>query len=262
MSEMNPRPEYAGVSGNQGVAEPVLSTPQTLSSIFFEPGRVFESFRTRPRFLVAGLIIILSVICFQLLFIQRLGFENIVRSQIETRMPDADPAQREQIIEAQTKPVFKVVQVAAPIIVFCILFAAGAGLYLLGTIAMGKTMTYKQALSVWIYSSLPRIILFTLANIILLFIKSPDDIDIASASRGLVHANPSILVDGTAHPVIATALGSLDLFAFYALFLAALGLRKVARLSSGAAWTIVISLWLVGVLILIGLSALLKTPMA
>jgi hypothetical protein len=61
--------------------------------------------------------------------------------------------------------------------------------------------------------------------------------------------------------VLATALGSLDLFALYGLFLAALGLRKVARLSSGSAWAIVLGLWLLGVVArTIGSSAL-GTPM-
>jgi len=35
-----------------------MSTPQTLTSIFFEPGRTFEALRSRPRFLIAGLILL------------------------------------------------------------------------------------------------------------------------------------------------------------------------------------------------------------
>jgi dipeptide/tripeptide permease len=49
-------------------------------------------------------------------------------------------------------------------------------------------------------------------------------------------------------------LASLDVFALYGLFLAALGMRKVARLSPGQAWTIVLALWLVGVVIRIALA--------
>ena len=33
-----------------------MSTPETLTGIFFEPSRVFEALRQRPRFLAAGII--------------------------------------------------------------------------------------------------------------------------------------------------------------------------------------------------------------
>jgi hypothetical protein len=94
-----------------------------------------------------------------------------------------------------------------------------------------------------------------LLNIILVFLNTPtDDANIVRGQAGLVHANLSILVDPTAHPVLATALASLDVFALYGLFLAALGMQRVARLSSGAAWTIVLALFLVGVVIRLALA--------
>jgi hypothetical protein len=86
--------------------------------------------------------------------------------------------------------------------------------------------------------------------------------DIARSARGLVHANLSVLMDGTAHPVLATALGSLDLFRIYGLFLAALGLRKVARMSSGSAWTVVLIIFLLGVLFAIAIATVTGSVMA
>lgn len=262
MSDMNSSVEYSRSASGAGAPAPELSTPQTLSGIFFEPARVFESFRVRPRFLVAGLIILLSIVAYQFLFTQRIGHENIVRARIEAGGAEMSPEQKQQAIEMQSNPIAKWIELIITPVVICIIFAAGAGLYLLGTLAMGKSISYKQALAVWIYSSLPRALFLIVGNLILLFVKSPDDMDIVSASRGLLRANPGFLVDGTAHPVLATALGSIDLLAIYALVLAALGLRKVARLSSGAAWTVVLAIWAVGFLILLGMSALFKQPMA
>jgi hypothetical protein len=242
-----------------------MSTPQTLTGIFFEPGRTFEALRARPRFLAAGLITVALLIIFQTLFIQRLGgFESFMRAQIEASPRTAEmPAdQRERIIEMQTKPVFKAIAYVSPLIIAAIIIAAGSAIYLLGVMAMGKSIRYKQALAVWTYSGLPPSLLIMLANLILLYVRSPDDIDIARSSRGLVHANLGILVDATAHPVLATLLGSCDLFRFYGLFLAALGLRKMTRLSSGAAWAIVLLLWLLSVLAFSAISALTGSPMA
>lgn len=258
MSDAN----YASGNSAANADGPNLSLADTLTGIFFEPGRVFESFRPRPRFLVALVITIAAVMVFQILFTQRLGYENIVRSRIESSMPDTDPAQREEIIAQQSGSVGKAISYLVPLFGITIVFLIGGGLYLLGTLAMGKTVNFKQALAVWTYSSLPPTLLVMLANIILLLIKAPEDIDIATSGRGLVRASPGILVDGAASPVLATALGSLDLFAIYGLILAALGLRKVARLSSGASWTVVIVVYLVGVLIKLGMAAAFKSPMA
>lgn len=236
---------------------PVLSTAETLTGIFFEPARVFESFRVKPRFLIAGLICVLAFVAFNVIYIQKVGFENLVRAEMEMNPQAADmsPEQKERAIGIQTNPVLKAIRYGAPLINFVFVFALGAVFYLLGAMLMTKPLTYPQALSVWTYSSYPPLLLAMLVNIILVFINTPtDDSGIVRGQTGLVHANLSILVDTTAHPVLGTALASIDVFALYGLFLAALGMQKVARLSSGAAWTIVLVLWLVGVVIRLAIS--------
>jgi hypothetical protein len=51
-------------------------------------------------------------------------------------------------------------------------------------------------------------------------------------------------------------LSSLDLFRFYGLFLAAIGLKKVGRLSTGSAWTVVLALFILSVIFSVGKAAL------
>ena len=260
MSDMNsPMPPVNNAAAPPPLPPPVaaetMTTAETISNIFFEPARTFEALRARPRFLIAGIITMLAFTTFYILFVQRLGAENIARAQIEARAPDMPPEQMEQALSIQRKPIVQAISYASFPIVFAIIFAAGAGLYLLGTMAMAKSMSYKQALSVWVYSSMPPIVISSLLSILLLFLKSKDDIDLAGANQGLARANLALLVNPKEQPVLATMLGSFDLFQFYGLFLAAIGLRKIARLSSGAAWGIVIAIWLVGVLVRIGMSA-------
>lgn len=232
-----------------------MSTAETLSSIFFEPARAFEALRARPRFLIAAIITILAFMTFYILFVQRLGAETIARAQIESRSPDMTPEQMEQTLSIQRNPFVQAITYASFPLVFAIIFAAGGGLYLLGAMAMAKSISYKQAISVWVYSTLPPTLISSLLNIMLLFLKSKEDIDPAAVNQGLARANLALLVNPKEQPVLATVLGSFDLFQFYGLFLAALGLRKIARLSSGAAWGIVLLIWLVGVLARAGMSA-------
>lgn len=253
-----PPPDYPPAAGEQPTG-PQMSVGQTLTSIFFEPTRTFESLRARPRFLVAMVISIVAIMAFTVLFLQRVGYERITRAAIENspRAADLSPEQREQQIQMQTKPVFKIIGYVAPVIGIALFFAAGAGLYLLGTTLMGGRIGYKQALGVWTYSSLPPILLTMLLNIVLLFIKSEDTYDIVQASRsGLVQANFSFLVDGKTSPAVYAILSSIDVFQFYGMFLAALGLRLVGKLSSGGAWAIVLMLFLIGVALKVGASIL------
>lgn len=245
-------------------ANETMSTAETLSAIFFEPARAFDSLRARPRFLAATLIFIAVVTLYNVLFIQRIGYENLVRRNVEEapRLSNMTPEAKEQIIEQQMKPVFKYLSYASPAVVIVLFIAIGGALYLAGALAMGGKMNYWQALSVYVYSSLPPVILKTIADTVLLFLQAPEEIDFTQARRGLARANLGFLVDATAHPVLATLLGVFDLFAFYGLYLAAVGLGRVARLSAAAAWGVVLVVWLLGVALRVLFALLAGTAMA
>ncbi|HEX8459640.1 MAG TPA: YIP1 family protein [Pyrinomonadaceae bacterium] len=261
MSEPNSPPTFSAPAARDAEQ---MSTPQTLSNIFFEPGRTFDALRERPRFLVATLITVLMVVAFTFIMYQRVSYEAMVREAIDTnaRTADMPPEQKEQIIEMQTKPLFKAIGFVAPLIFIFVFLAAGAGIYLLGAMLMGKGMNYWQALSVWAYSSFPPTVLLMLANIVMLLVAPPDPAEAAKNRGGLIHANLSLLVSGTEHPVLATLLGSFDVFIFFGLFLAATGLHKVARLSKGVAWGIVIAIWVLGVILKLAFATFSGSPIA
>jgi hypothetical protein len=253
MSETNFTSPHAPTPAQAGAAEPVMSTPETLSGIFFEPGRTFEALRARPRFLVAALIVVVAFMAFYLTYTQRVGYDQIVDSELAVARksnPNMTDEQAAAGARIQKGPIVKAIRLGSPFIGFAVVFAAGAGLYLLGAMLMGGALSYKQALAVWTYSTMPPLLLLTLLNFVLLFASPPEDAAeiVQGAQRGLARANIGALVDGSAHPVLATALGSLDILTFYGLFLAALGLRKVGRLKKGSAWTIVLALWGIGVI--------------
>jgi hypothetical protein len=238
---------------------PSLSTSETLTGIFFEPGRVFESFRPKPRFLVAGLIVLAAIMAYTTVFYSHVGFEEVMRAAIEESPQAANlsPEQKEAGLRFWTGPIGKAIAFASPVFAIPLVFAAGAGLYLLGVMAMGKSTTYSRTLSVWVYSSMPPILIAMLLNIVLVFVKTVEGPELVQASRrGLVRANLSFLVNPAENPVIATLLGAFDVFTFYGLFLAALGLHKVARLSKGSAWGIVLALWIIGLVVKLAFSAI------
>jgi hypothetical protein len=245
IDNFQPPPESELSSG------PEMSTGETLANIFFEPDRVFESLRARPRFLVAGAIIIALSLAFAVLFFQRAGYEEVMRTSVENSSEAAQqsPEERQRTLEIRQHPLVKALYYLSRPIAVAVALLIGSALYLLGTMFAGRKISFAQALAISTYSRFPPDLLAGLLNILLLFLKSADDMDLSQLRGGLVHADLSLLVDVKASPVMAAALGSIDLFAFYGLFLAALGLRKVARLSPGAAWGIVLTIWLAKVIL-------------
>jgi hypothetical protein len=230
-------------------SEPQVSTASTLTDIFFEPGKVFEALRVRPRFLVAGLILLALTCVMTFVLFMRVDMGQIIRERME-RSPNAA-----QQTEAQKEMGVKFGKIGAAVFIplsVPITIALGAALYLLGVLAFGGTINYKRALAVWTYSSLPQSVLAVIIGIAVLLLKSPDTVD----PQRLLVTNPGAFMGEDASPVLVALLSQFDVLRFYGMFLAALGLRKVGKLSSGAAWTIVIGLWLIGALFLVGRAAL------
>jgi Yip1 domain len=230
-----PPPELADTLDAGG---PVMSTPETLSGIFFEPARVFESFRSRPKFLVAGLILLVLTIAITGLLYTRMDMGQYIRDKMEKNPRNASQT------EAQKEMGVKIGKIAGAVIIpvsVPVTIAAGAALYLLGVMAFGGSLGYKKSLAVWTYSSFPPAILGTLVAVLVLFLKSPDDLD---PERILV-TNPGAFMSSESSPVLVALLSQFDLLRFYGLFLAAIGLKKVAKISSGSAWAIVLGFFLI-----------------
>jgi len=215
-----------------------MSTPATLTGIFFEPGRVFEALRTRPRFLIAGLILVVLTALVVGALYMRIDMGEFIRSQMD-KSPQAAQLTSEQ--KEQRVKIGKIVGAIAFPLSIPIWIAAGAALYLLGVMAFGGSIGYKQSLAVWVYSSLPPAILGTVVAILVLFLKAKDTID----PEHILVTNPGAFMGPESSPVLVAALSQFDLLRFYGLFLAAVGLRKIAKLSSGSAWGIVIGFYVI-----------------
>ena len=228
-----------------------MSEVATIGNIFFDPGRTFEDLRRKPRFILATVIISLLATAYAFGLYYKVGDEGIrqfAMEQIE-KSPQAsamDSAAKARAVDLQLT-IGKVVRYALPIIV-AIFMLVGGLLYWAGAKAFGGTGNFMHGWSVFLYSSIPPTIVSSIANFIVLALKSSDEIDIAASQRGVIHASPSMLLDGKAMPVLTTLAGTLDLFMIWGWILAAIGLRITNRLSSGSAWAVVLIFALVSTL--------------
>jgi hypothetical protein len=237
------------VPGTPATSGPEMSTAETLTAIFFEPSRTFESLRARPRFLVAALIVFILTCLLSAVINARVDMGQFFRDRIE-QSPRAAQTTVEQK-ELQARILKNAFMVGIPLTV-PIGLLLGAALYLLLTLAFGGSITYKKSLSVWAYSWLPQSVLTTLIALLVLFLKSPDSI----APENLVATNPGALLGEDTSKVLVAFLKQFDLLRFYGMFLAALGLRKIAKMSSGQAWGVVLAVWLLFLLFSVGSTAL------
>jgi hypothetical protein len=219
-----------------------MSTPATLSGIFFEPGRTFDALRKRPRFLIVGIILIFLTALVDVALFTRVDMGQYIREKIEQSSQSQSQTEEQKEIGVKFG---KIIGAVAPPLSVPIVFAAGAALYLLGVMAFGGTISYKRSLSVWAYSSLPPSVIGVIVALLVLFLKAADTID----PEHLLVTNPGAFTNAHDAPVLTALLSQFDLIRFYGMFLAAIGLRKVAKISSGSAWGIVLGYWLIGLIL-------------
>jgi len=250
MTEENP-PEWEAPPPPEKIVDdpPQMSEAAMIGNIFLEPSNVFRDQRRKPRFILGGLLVIICVSIFQIAFVEKFGLENIVRARFESskRTQELPADQKDKMIAQQSGSVAKYVTYAVTPVVIVIAFFLGGLIYWGGSKAMGGDGGYLSTVAVWIWASVPPTLIFLIGNMIVLFLKSADDIDLATSQGGLLKANLGFFIDQKSMPVVAALLGSIDFFAIWGWILAAIGLQKVAKISSGAAWTVVLIVALVKV---------------
>jgi hypothetical protein len=226
-----------------------MSTPATLTGIFFEPSRVFAALRYRPRFLMAAIVLFVLTAGVTAVVYMRVDMGQYIREKMERsqRNQNATPEQKELGVK-----IGKIIGAVGIPISVPITIAAGAALYLLGVLAFGGSITYKQSLAVWVYSSLPPAVFGSLVAVLVLFLKAADTID----PEHLLVTNPGAFLGPDSSPVMVALLSQFDLLRFYGLFLAALGLKKVAKMSTGAAWGVVLTFFILRAVLAIANAAI------
>jgi hypothetical protein len=229
--------------------QPQMSEAATLGNIFVSPGETFTDLRRKPRFLLALLLMMIVTTAFQFLFVSKMGDERMRSAVLEQmeKNPQVQglPAEQKQNAVDSGIKVGNIVRYLFPVFLL-IGVAIGALIYWGASKAMGGDGSFKHAVSAFVYSSFPPTMVAMLANILILFLKSSDEIDIGMSQRGLIHANPSFFLDGKTMPVLATLVGTLDFFQIWGWILAAIGLQKLMKLSKASAWTIVLILAFIG----------------
>lgn len=243
-------------------APPPMSAFERISGLFYRPSEVFHNLRSHPRWLTGLLVITLCSFIYSTAFTRRVTPERIV-SHTNQKLVESGwvkPEQAKEMQEAQLADAKNPVRVWGGVVGT---FAAGfvlclvaAGLVLLSVLAFGGRIDFWQALAVAVHAYLPAIVIKKLLSLLLLYLKSPDDIHPILNADGLVQDNLGALFNPAEHPVLFAAASAFGLLSFYSVWLMATALRHGAeRVSSSTAWSIALIFWAVGLLFALVASA-------
>lgn len=225
-----------------------------VTGVLFSPGETFADITRKPDwFLPLILLTILSVIvCYFLA--QKVDWAAFQRKQIESSSftSSLSEDQKEQAIERNVKftvPLTYAIGVVGPIISILIFTLVYWGSF---NVFKGAGIRFGTAFAITCYGLMPGAVGAVL-TIIILILKRAGDVDpqrIAATSLGNFLAADA--------PKWLVALGSsLDLMWFWTLALLAIGYAAAnpRKIQKGSAYTIVIGVWLVWVLIKVGFAS-------
>lgn len=244
-------------------APPPTSVMDSLTGIFYEPSRIFQNLKVHPRWLAPFLVISILTIAYAAAFTQRLTPERIVSytadKMAETPFipPEAVERAREEGLDQAKNPIQRVGTAIKTMVGIFAFMAFLAALYMVGILVFGGRINFWQAFASLIYASLPIVVIQKVISLILLYIKSPDDIHPLMGQETLVQDNLGILFTPAEHPVLFVTASAIGLLSFYGLWLKATGLRYAGlKVSKAAAWGTAITFWLLGLLFLVIITSL------
>ena len=124
---------------------------------------------------------------------------------------------------------------------------------LLATIkfGLGAEVKYKTLLALVVYASLPGLLKSLLSIASILAGVAGDGFTLQNP----VATNPGYFVDKAAHPVLSSFLTTLDIFTFWVLALAAIGITCISKVKRGTAFAVVFGWFAFLVLVGVGFAA-------
>jgi len=250
--------------GGEDVAP--MSPVQKLTGIFFEPSRVFRNLRAYPRWVAAYLVVVVLSAIYTFAFTQRVTPDRIVNYTMdklaEMGPPFAPPADRleqmrAQQIEDAKNPVQRVGAVVKTFAGGFIFTGIIAALYMLVTLVFGGRINYWQAFASLFYAAIPIVAIQKVLGLVLLYVKAPEDIHPILGQETLVQDNLGVLVTPANHPVIFVLASAIGVLSFYGLWLKATALKNGGtKVSKGTAWGAAVTMWILGLLLITGITAL------
>ena len=218
-----------------------LSAFGRLTGVLFSPKATFEDIAAKPGFILPIAIIIVLTVAVVAVFGQRVGWRQFMEQQFAKSPQTANLSAEEK--EQRMATAVKI----APIIGYVQIIVVPIAALIIGAVLMGAfnliasaRITFLQSLSIVSYGWVPGII-GGVIGLILLFIKSPDTIDL----EHLVASDVGAFLSGDSPKWLMSLCTSLNLFTFWEIVLMGIGFSAASpkKVSIGKGITIVAVCW-------------------
>ena len=243
--------------------EAPLSWFDRVTGIFYEPSRVFRNLRSNPNWLAPFLVIWVLSSIYTTAFIQRITPQRIVEHTVEkvsqsfSPPPEAIEKMRTDQMEALTTPAARVGSLLQAAVAIFVISAFIAALCFLGILVFGGRINFWQALAVILHAAVPIVLINKLLGLVILYLKSPDDLHPILNQDTTLQDNLSILFTPATNPVLFVIASYIGLTSFYGLWLRAKGLHLGStKATSGAGWGVSLLLFFLSMLLWTVITAL------
>ncbi len=248
-----PTPSPASVPSEP--VQPALSEPQRLINTFIAPSKTFLDIRRNATWWVPWLLGAIISVVFAVVAVQKLDIEQLVRQGIEhssaaqRRMEQLTPEQRDKAMAAQAK-ITTFFFYASPVFFLIVGIIIAAALLATFNFGFAAELTFKQALAIVFYGTLPGIVPVLILIISLLASSDPNSIDFTSGNP--IATSPAFFMDAAGNKFLYAIASSVDIVRIWQIILIGLGVSLVTtrrKLSAATAITTIFVIY--GVLVLI-----------
>jgi len=224
---------------------------EKVTGIFYEPSRVFRNLRLHPHWAGAFLTIAVLTSIYSTAFIQRITPERIVEHTTAkvaelgsfAPPPERIEAMKDEQLQSLKNPIQRVGGVIRSWVGIFVFGAIVAALSMLGILAFGGRINFWQSLAATFYAALPIIVIQKVLGLVILYLKSPDDLHPILNQETTLQDNLGILFSPAEHPILFVLASFIGITSFYGLWLRAKGLHLTAtRAGKGQAWGVAITL--------------------
>jgi hypothetical protein len=171
--------------------------------------------------------------------------------------PEALDTIRTNQLEALKNPVQRVGAALKSLVGIFVVGTIGAAIAFLGVLVFGGRINFWQALAVTFYSVVPVIAIQKILGLVILYLKTPEDLHPILNQETTLQDNLGILITPADHPILFVMASFIGITSFYGLWLRAKGLHYGGtRVSKGAGWGVAIMLWVLLLILVMIFTAL------
>ena len=236
-----------------------LGAGARLMGTLLSPGETFADVNRKPDWIVPLIILILLTVATTFFVNWKLkpDMDKITREQIRKQversggqMPPEEQIQQQVAIQkaiAKFTPLIAGVGVGVWYVIL-------TGIYALGLMMLQAKTTFKKIFSIVLWTSLAIGLVYTVVFVAALMVKDEESlrtVDIQNPTAS-IPTNVGAFLDSTTSPIVRALAGSLDIFSIWSIVLLSIGFAAIAgskRIKPGKAATIVVAVWVVGVLL-------------